>query len=108
MGVLIKNTDITVYHLDPKTQTYSRLNVDGVNWNSKRNATVSDKGVNIAYTTMIVADMSDNNITTGDKIVKGNITLDISRLSDLKAYEVVTVAGVQENNIMQTISIECK
>ena len=77
-------------------------------WNSKRTATVSDKGINIAYTTMIVADMGDNKVTTGDKIVKGNITLDITRLSDLKAYEVVTVVGVQYNDIFGSYSIECK
>lgn len=108
MGVLIKNADITVYHLDSKTQTYSRINIDGVNLNSKRNSTVSDKGVNIAYTTMIVAPIGDYEVTTGDKIVKGDISLDIIRLTDLKAYEVLTIVGIQENNIMQTLNIECK
>ena len=106
--VLIKNADITIYHLDSKTQIYSRINIDGVNWNSKRNATVSDKGVNVAYTTMIIAPQGSYKVTTGDKVVKDNISLDITRLADLKAYEVITVVGVQENNIMQTINIECK
>lgn len=108
MGVLIKNADITVYKLDSKTQEYSRLNINDVNWNSKRNSTVSDKGVNIAYTTMIVAQKGDYTITTGDKIVKGNISLDITRLTDLKDYDVLTIVGIQENNIMQTLNIECK
>lgn len=108
MGVLIKNADITIYHLDSETQTYSRINVDGVNLNSKRNATVSDKGVNIAHTTMIVADKGTYEVTTGDKVVKGNISLDIIRLTDLKDYEVLTVVGVQENNIFKTPNIECK
>ncbi len=105
--VLFVNADMTIYHLN-KDQTYTRINIDNVNWNSKRTATVSDKGINIAYTTMIVADMGDNKVTTGDKIVKGNITLDITRLSDLKAYEVVTVVGVQYNDIFDSYSIECK
>lgn len=108
MGVLIRNADITIYHLDSKTQIYSRINIDGVNFNSKRNATVSDKGVNISYTTMIVTDKGNYGVTTGDKVVKGNISLDITRLADLKDYEVLTVVGVQENNIFKTLNIECK
>lgn len=108
MGVLIKNADITIYHLDPKTQFYSRINIDGVNLNSKRNSTVSDKGVNIAYTTMIIAPIGVYEVNLGDKIVKGNVALDITRLTDLKEYEVLTVVGIQCNNIMQTINIECK
>lgn len=106
--VLIKNADITLYHFNPSTQTYTRTNIDGVNLNSKRNATVSDKGVNVAYTTMIIADKADYKVATGDKIVKGNIDLDISKLSDLRDYTVLTVVGVQENSIMDSINIECK
>lgn len=108
MGVLIKNADITIYNLDAKTQTYSRVNINGVNWNSKRSATVTDKGVNIAYTTMIVADEGNYGVTTGDKVVKANISLDITRLTDLKDYELLTVVGIQENNIFKTLNIECK
>lgn len=104
--VLIRNADVTIYHLNPKTQLYTRTNIDGVNWNSRRNATVSDKGVNVAYTTMIVAD--NGKVDTGDKVVKGNISLDITKLSDLKDYTVLTVVSVQGNNIMQSINIECK
>lgn len=111
MGVLIKNADITIYHHfldDNKLDAYRRINIEGVNWNSKRNATVSDKGVNIAYTTMIVAPIGDYEVATGDKVAKGNISLDITRLTDLKAYEVVTVVGVQYNDIFGSYSIECK
>lgn len=106
--VLIRNADVTIYHLNPKTQLYTRTNIDGVNWNSKRNATVTDKGVNVAYTTMIVADNGNYKVDTGDKVVKGNIDLDITKLSDLKDYTVLTIVSVQENNIMQSINIECK
>ena len=36
------------------------------------------------------------------------LDIDISRLSDLKEYEVVTVVGVQYNDIFDSYSIECK
>lgn len=111
MGVLIKNADITIYHhyLDEnKLDTYKRVNIEGVNWNGKRNATVSDKGVNIAYTTMIIAPIGDYKIDTGDKVVKGILDFNIARLTDLKAYETLTVVGVQENSMLNTINIECK
>ena len=44
----------------------------------------------------------------GDKVVKGNITLDITRLSELSEYEPITVIGTQENDIFHSLSIECK
>ena len=50
--------------------------------NSKRNSTVSDNGVNIFYTTMIVAPIGDYKATTGDKVIKGNITLDINKIAE--------------------------
>lgn len=106
--VLFPNCDVTIYHLDKKTQIYSRINLENVNWNGKRNATVSDKGVNIAYTSIITAEIGDYKVYMGDKVVKGNITLDITRLSDLNAYEVVTVIGVQESNLFNSLSIECR
>ena len=106
--VLFPNADVTIYHLDKKTQKYSRINLESVNWNGKRNATVSDKGVNIAYTVIITAEIGDYKVYMGDKVVKGNITLDINRLSDLSEYEPITVIGTQENDIFHSISIECK
>lgn len=106
--VLFPNADVTIYHLDKKTQTYSRINLENVNWRGKRNATVSDKGVNVAYTVIISAEIGDYTVYTGDKVIKGNITLDITKLSDLNAYEVVTVVGTQESDIFHSLNIECK
>lgn len=108
MGVLIKNADITIYHLDPKTQFYSRININDVNWNSKRNSNISEKGVVIVYTAMIIIPKSTHVISIGDKIVKGFLDLDIAKLTDLKNYEVVTVVGVQDNFLLNTTNIECK
>lgn len=104
--VLFQNADITVYRLN-KDQTYTRINIKDVNWNSKRNAGVDGKGVNVYYTTMIVVP-GEYELTTGDKVIKGTLDIDISRLSDLKEYEVVTVVGVQYNDIFDSYSIECK
>ena len=106
--VLFPNCDVTIYHLDKKTQKYSRINLENVNWNGKRNATVSDKGVNIAYTVIITAEIGDHKVYMGDKVVQGNITLDITRLSELSEYEPITVIGTQENDIFHSLSIECK
>ena len=106
--VLFPNADVTIYHLDSKTQKYSRNNLENVNWSGKRNATVSDKGVNVAYTVIVSAELGDYTVHTGDKVVKGNITLDITKLSDLKAYEVITVIGTQESDIFHSLTIECK
>ena len=108
MGVLFPNSDITIYHFNKTTQNYTRYNIRNVNMNSKRNSTVSDNGVNIFYTTMIVAPQGDYKATTGDKVIKGNITLDINKISDLKDYEALTVVGIQSNNIFNTVNIECK
>lgn len=106
--VLFPNSDITIYHLDSKTQKYSRINLKNVNWSGKRTATVSDKGVNVAYTVIISAEIGDYKVHTGDKVIRDNITLDITKLSDLSAYEVVTVIGTQESDIFHSLSIECK
>lgn len=106
--VLFPNADVTIYHLDKKTQEYSRINLENVNWSGKRNATVSDKGVNVAYTVIISAEIGNYTVYTGDKVIKGNITLDITKLSDLNAYEVVTVVGTQESDIFHSLNIECK
>ena len=106
--VLFPNSDVTIYHLDKKTQTYSRINLENVNWNGKRNSTVTDKGVNIAYTVIITAEIGDYKVYMGDKVIKDNINLDITRLSELSEYEPVTVIGTQENDIFHSLSIECK
>jgi len=111
MGVLVRNADITVYHHyynENKLDAYKRININNINWNSKRNVTVGDKGVNIFYTTMIVADKGDYEIDTEDLVVKGNLTLDIKKATDLKGYRYLKIVGLQENNLLGTINIECK
>lgn len=111
MGVLIKNANITVYrhyYDDNMLDCYERINLDGVNLNSKRNATVTDKGINVAYTTMIMVDGINHAFTTGDKVVNGHIEVDISRLSELNVFNPVTIVGVQPNKMFNSTTIECK
>lgn len=100
MGVLFKNTDITIYnkYYDPYNDMYKyqRTVIKGVNWQSKRTGTVSDKGLLLADSTLIFIDKLDNYIspkrfaklesierekyftlTIGDKIVKGEVDFEI-------------------------------
>ena len=105
--MMLSNGDITIYHLGDDKKTYIRTNIDGVNINSKRNATVTDKGVNVGYTTMIIAkDLYD--ICCQDKVILSHIEDDIKVFSDLNKYKPLTIVGLQKNNLFNTINIECK
>lgn len=112
MAVLIKNADITVYNkyydLASDTYKYQRTIIKGVNWQSKRNGTVSDKGLLLADSTLIFIDKLDNYVspkkfaklsdperpnyftfTQGDKIVKGEVEFEVTgvkpyRIADLE------------------------
>lgn len=112
MAVLFKNADITVYNkyydLFSDTYQYQRTVVKGVNWQGKRNGTVSDKGLLLADSTLIFIDKLDNYISpkrfaklsdedrekyftfaVGDKIVKGEVDFAITgtkphRVADLE------------------------
>ena len=112
MAVLIKNADITVYNkyydLASDTYKYKRTVVKGVNWQGKRNGTVSDKGLLLADSTLIFIDKLDNYVSPkkfaklqstereqfftfapGDKIVKGEVEFEVTgvkpyRIADLE------------------------
>lgn len=112
MGVLFKNADITIYNryvdADSGVDKYQRTVIKGVNWQGKRNGTVSDKGLLLADSTLIFVDKLDNYISPkrfiklsdkdrikyftfaiGDKIVKGEVDFEITavrpyRVADLE------------------------
>lgn len=112
MAVLFKNADITLYNkyydLASDTYKYQRTVIKGVNWQGKRNGTVSDKGLLLADSTLIFIDKLNNYVspkrfaklsnddrekyftfTPGDKIVKGEIDFEITgskpyRIADLE------------------------
>ncbi|MBD5642770.1 hypothetical protein HYH96_02525 [Clostridium botulinum] len=112
MRVLFKNSDITIYNryydFASDTDKYQRTVIEGVNWQGKRNGTVSDKGLLLADSTLIFIDKLDNYISPkrflklsdqerpnyftlnpGDKIVKGKVEFEVTdikpyRLSDLE------------------------
>ncbi|MCC3870283.1 DUF6751 family protein [Terrisporobacter mayombei] len=112
MTVLFKNSDITIYnrYYDNSlgSDKYQRTIIKGVNWQGKRNGTVSDKGLLLADSTLIFIDKLDNYISpkrfaklsdedrkkhftlgVGDKVVKGEADFEITgvkpyRISDLE------------------------
>lgn len=112
MGVLFKNTGITIYnrYYDNSlgADKYQRTIIKGVNWQGKRNGIVSDKGLLLADSTLIFIDKLDNYISpkrfaklsdedrkkhftlgVGDKVVKGEADFEITgvkpyRISDLE------------------------
>lgn len=112
MGVLFKNADITIYnrYYDNSlgADRHQRTVIKDVNWQGKRNGTVSDKGLLLADSTLIFIDKLDNYVSSkrfaklldedrknyftfapGDKIVKGEVEFEITgikpyRLSDLE------------------------
>lgn len=134
--VLFKNADITIYNHcydnENAYDMYKRIVIEGVNWQSKRNATVSDKGVNVANTTLIFIDKLDNYVSPrkfqllsneerknnftfaiGDKIVKGSIDFEITNLkphslADLQKNfdNVVTIVAIRE--LSNHLEVECK
>lgn len=127
MGVLLKNTNITIYnkYYDQITgyDKYQKTLIKGVNWQNKRNATLTlTNGLLVQDSVLIfisklngyvsprdfklLSDIERPNYFTygiGDKIVKGEIDFTITgvkpySLADLeKGYDnVVTIMGVRE------------
>jgi len=126
MGVLFKTSDITIYnkYYDPYNDIYKyqRTVIKGVNWQSKRTGTVSDKGLLLADSTLVFVDKLDNYISpkkfakldplerekyftfaAGDKIVKGEVEFEITgtkpyRIADLENEfdDVITIKSINE------------
>ena len=122
MGVLFKNADITIYnrYYDNSlgADRYQRTVIKGVNWQGKRNSTVSDKGLLLADSTLIFIDKLDNYVShkrfaklqpderenyftfaPGDKIVKGEVEFEIT---GIKPYRVADL----ENEFDDVINIK--
>lgn len=121
MAVLFKNSDITIYnrYYDEVEgiDKYQRTVIKGVNWQGKRNATINEKGLLIADSTLIFIDKLSNYISpkrfsklndierlnyftfrAGDKIVKGEVDLEITRIADLEKEfdDVIDIKSVTE------------
>lgn len=136
MGVLFKNADITLYNkyydIASDIYKYQRTVIQGVNWQGKRNATVSDKGLNREDSILIFMDKLDNYVSpkrfdmlseqersnfftlaVGDIIVKGIVNFEIigfkpNSVVDLERQfdDVVKVLGVQKWT--EHWEVECK
>lgn len=110
MGVLFKNSDITIYNkwYDSVNDIdkYQRTVIKGINWQSKRNGTVSDKGLLLADSTLIFIDKLDNYVSPkrflklsnreksnyftlapGDKIVKGEVEFEITGIKPFRVAD---------------------
>lgn len=127
MAVLFKNADITIYNRYTDAASgvdkYQRTVIKDVNWQGKRNATVSDKGVLLANSTLVFIDKLENYVSpkrfkklsdeerpkyftfnsNGDKIVKGEVDFEITgvkpfRIADLdnEFDDVITIKSVTE------------
>ena len=126
MAVLFKNADITIYnrYYDNSigADMYKRTVIKGVNWQNKRNGTVSNNGLLLADSTLIFIDKLENYISpkrfnkllpddlgnyftlsVGDKIVKGEVDFEIlglqgCRISDLENEfdDVINIKSVSE------------
>lgn len=112
MAVLFKNANITIYNrytdASSGVDKYQRTVVKGVNWQGKRNGTVSDKGLLLADSVLIFVNKLENYISPkrfaklqpierencftfapGDKIVKGEVYFEVTgvkpyRIADLE------------------------
>lgn len=126
MAVLFKNADITIYnrYYDNSigADQYKRTVIKSVNWQNKRNGTVSNNGLLLADSTLIFINKLENYISPkkfnkllrdelenyftfqiGDKIVKGEVEFEITgikpyRISDLENEfdDVVDIKSVNE------------
>jgi hypothetical protein len=120
MGVLFKNTDITIYnrYYDNNLgyDKYQRTVIKDVNWQGKRNATVSNNGLLLADSTMIFIDKLDNYVSPkrfkklsdvdrpnhftfasdGDKIVKGEVDFEVT---GIKPYRIADLEETYDNVI---------
>lgn len=91
--VFFINTDITIYkhYAENKIDKYKRIYIPQANWQTKHNSTLSDKGVIIKDSTLVFIDTIDTVLDYGDIIVKGKCDLDITKKSELKDYNTITV-----------------
>lgn len=93
MGVLFKNADITVYnkYYDAANDVdkYQRTVTKGVNWQGKKHATVTDKGLLLADSTLIFIDKLDNYVSPKK----------FNKLSDLES-EFDDVVNIKSVNIL--------
>lgn len=124
--VLFKNDDVTIYNkfydFASDVDRYQRTVIKGVNWQGKRNGTVSDKGLMLADSSIIFIDKLNNYVspkrfakltdvertnyftfTPGDKIVKGEVDFEVTgvkpyRLADLENEfdNVIDIKSVNE------------
>lgn len=108
MGVLFKNADVTIYnkYYDRVNDVdrYQRTVIRGVNWQGKRNATVSDKGLNRDDSILIFIDKIPGYVSPkrfnnlGDDERKNHFTFGIN---DIIVKEICDfeITGLKPNSV---------
>lgn len=120
--ILNKNADITLYNrfVDKGIYKYQRTAIEGVNWQIKRSATVTDKGLLSADSILIFIDKINDKTYVGPKefqrltnktnyftlskddiIVKGIIDYEITEVNTIKKLQseyddVINIISVAE------------
>ncbi len=105
---MITNSSITIYHmngLDVSThlETWQRFNYSKVWFFGGRGAGIN-KGYDNANDLEIRIPYNENenlnvsNFAVGDIIVKGTLSTDITKQSDLKGYEIYNITSIKNNN----------
>lgn len=103
---MITNGEVTVYHkgFDPETrlETWTRYNYDNIWWFGGRNSSLdigfenaNDVKVTIWYN---LNNVNIANFSIGDMLVKGHLTDNITKKSDLANYDVYGITSKKDNN----------
>lgn len=109
---------VTLLHMDPKTQIFSRAVLRDVEWHSECRVTVGERGLlsgNLAEICIPAENLPDGIWpSTGDYFIWGEISGDtkIAGLSDINALSLpwATVIGVSDNRKggLAHVAVTCK
>lgn len=86
---------------DGDNDSYNLVKINNVSWHSKTKIELEDKGIRTAVLTYIripEKELPEGAVlANGDYIVNGEVTDSITKHSDLKNYEYVTIVSVGDN-----------
>ena len=103
---MITNSSMTLYHkvfnTTTRLDTWVRYNYNDVMFQGGKGAglnkgyeNANDVKIRIPYNKNTI---SISNIEIGDIVVKGTLTLEITKQSDLNSYETFNIVSIKDNN----------